>query len=85
MGRSTTPKYAMQMDCTAIRATDSCWRGRATAARLRAHLEAYNASLLPGGANARVGEVFGIERAKALSGRIILNNGTRKVIVEVTL
>ncbi len=85
MGKSFTPKYAMTMRCAGIQATDACWRGRATEKRLRAHLVAYNESLKPGGVNARIGETFGIERARAKAGSIVTNDHRRIVVVSVTL
>lgn len=85
MGKTTTPKYAMTMQCARIRASESCWRGRATEKRLREYLVAYNESLKPGGANARIAEVFGYDQAQAVSGAIIRNDGTREIIVTVTL
>lgn len=84
MGKTATPKYAMTMHCVGIRATDSCWRGRATEKRLREYLVAYNESLKPGGANARVGELFG-DKARAVYGSIIWNDISRAIVCEVTL
>jgi hypothetical protein len=85
MGKTTTPKYVMTMDCNGIRASDSCWRGRATEKALRAHLVAYNESLKTGGVNERVGEIFGLWKSTAIHGTIIRNDSTREVVAEVTL
>lgn len=85
MGKSITPKYAMHITCRGVTATNSTWRGRPSEKRLRAHLLAYNASLRPGGVNARAGEMFGVENSEAVAGAIILNDGSKTVVCEVTL
>lgn len=84
MGKTTTPKYAMTMNCVGVRATDSCWCGRATEKRLREYLVTYNESLKPGGANEAVGKMFG-GLAVATGGTIITNNHARTIVAKVTL
>ncbi len=75
----------MRMACNGIVATTACWRGRATEARLRAHLVAYNESLKPGGCNARVAAVFGLASATAYRASIHLNTPLQPVVCAVTL
>jgi hypothetical protein len=85
MSKTITPKYAMTVRCAGIIATDSCWRGRPSEKALRAHLLAYNESIQPGGVNAHVGKAFGVEKARAVSGTIIRNDGTREILFSVSL
>lgn len=62
MGRTFTPRYAVRYVTNGTGTiTPACWRGRATAKRLAAHVESLNASLRPGGVNEQAGRVTGGE------------------------
>ncbi len=74
MGKSFTPKYVVIINGN----IDICWdckrHGRANAANLQKLVEAYGASLKPGGVNAHLGEDYpnrAILRVNAQGGEII--------------
>ena len=63
MGRSYTPKYALRLVVPGVLITPSGWSvgqdGQPTDARLREHVERFERSSQPGGANAALAEAFG--------------------------
>lgn len=84
MGRSTTPAYVVEYECEGTRRISPiCWRvtsstqvpadGRPTAANLRKHVESYNRSFQPGGANAHVG-------VRIVAAKLLRNDGSREVV-----
>jgi hypothetical protein len=78
MGKSFTPKYAVVIHDSAKGRVEMSWdgkrHGRANAANLQKFVEAYGASLKPGGVNAHLGEAFpqrAIIRVNAPAGAVI--------------
>lgn len=49
MGRTVKVRYRLEFSGAIY--SPQCWKGRASTARLAAHMEAFIASTLPGGAN----------------------------------
>ena len=87
MGRSFTPKYAVEMEgCTS-----ATWRvgpeyqipgnGKPTAANLAKYVEAYIGSLKTGGVNVHISKALGYMPIPNWA-RIVLNDGSRTVIAE---
>lgn len=85
MGKSITPKYVVNTFHVGIQASTAAWRGRATEKRLREYVNAYNESIKVGGCNARVGEIFGIDKALARRAVISTNDSNHDVIAEVVV
>ena len=81
--RDRTPKYVVQFWHVGISTSIAAWRGQATVKRLLNYMEGYNKSTLPGGANARVGEVFGVSKARAYKAVIYTNDSERRNVAEV--
>lgn len=72
MGRVTTPRYRVEVECVGMVATPSAWRkhyGRPTEANLIRFLEASNASMAPGGCNQHIAAAF--PGARNVGGRIV--------------
>ena len=74
MGRSYTTRYAVRLRVDGHHMTDACWRGRATDKALRAHVQAFEDSTLPGGCN----EHLGVMRVAAAE--IVTNDSERRVM-----
>ena len=70
MSRDTTSKYRLEITCRGYYTTPMCWKGRATDKRLEEWVAQYEASCLPGGANAHLGDGGKVTRA-----RIYVNDG----------
>jgi hypothetical protein len=81
MGRSRTSKYAIEMDGV----TSSCWfvneKGRPTEENLAEYVSAYVESLKVGGCNYHVSKALGFMPIPNWA-RIVLNDGSRKPVVE---
>ena len=87
MGRSVTPKYAVEVQgCTS-----AAWRvkeqygipgyGSPTAENLAKYVKAYIESLQPGGVNQHVSNALGYVPIPTHA-RIVLNDGSRTVLAE---
>jgi len=74
MGRTVTPKYAVQYDAPGFLLTPAAWKGRPTAEALAAHVEGLNASFQPGGANAH------LAGTKVVAARIVRNVAGGEVV-----
>jgi hypothetical protein len=85
MGRTITPKYAVEVEhgSMAIQSTPSAWRGVPTPGRLRQWVAAYNESLKPGGVNQHLTTQWPIESCRIIKARIIRNDGSRELIASV--
>jgi hypothetical protein len=92
MGRSTTPKYALVVDCTGVHCTRMAWHvkppvgcsvgyGKPTAENLAKYIETFRKSLHPGGANEHLMKAYG-SKALPNAARIILNDGSGTVVAE---
>jgi hypothetical protein len=86
MGRTVTPKYAVEVThgSMAIQSTPSAWNskqnGRPTEKNLKAWVDAYNESLKPGGVNQHLTENWPIESARIIKAVILRNDGSREEI-----
>ena len=92
MGRSTTPRFAVEYTCKGGSITPYGWRssrmgqvpadGRPSAATLQRHVDSVNASLLPGGVNHY--PTPGRADIRIVSARLVRNDGSREVLATYT-
>ena len=92
MGRSTTPKFAIEMDCTGVVTTPQAWHvkppvgcktgyGKPTAENLAKYVETYLGTLKPGGVNRHLVTAFG-SKVIPHAVRVVKNDGSREVVAE---
>lgn len=78
MGRTTTTKYALEIDGS----TSRCWYvGKPTVANLNRYVAEYMKSLEPGGSNVNISKALGFVPYPNWA-RIVVNDGSRSVVVE---
>lgn len=92
MGRSTTPKFAIVMDCAGMAPSRMAWYvkppvgcktgyGKPTAENLEKYVATYLDTLKPGGVNRGLVETFGM-KVIPNAARIVHNDGSGLVVAE---
>jgi len=77
MGRSTTPKYRLEMKIKGIWQSQA-WEGKPTNLRLAQYRDGYNQSLKKGGANEHLGTNYWATDAR------IVRQSTNEIVVNFT-